>query len=63
MDGQSLRDKTFDEVLELLKKVNPNEERKQIVKQTVPSYLYSREPELDLDASRIDALLSQTPLR
>jgi len=63
VDGQSLRDKTFDEVLELLKKVNPNEERKQIVKQTVPSYLYSREPELDLDASRIDALLSQTPLR
>lgn len=58
-----MRDKTFDEVLELLKKVNPNEERKQIVKQTVPSYLYSREPELDLDASRIDALLSQTPLR
>jgi len=58
-----LRDKTFDEVLDLLKQTNPDEERKQVVKQTVPSYLASKNPEMDLDGSRIDELLTQTPPR
>ena len=62
VDGQSLRDKTFDEVLELLKQASPDEDgKKKIVKQTMPPFLVSIASDIDLDASKIDSLLTHSP--
>ena len=62
IDGQSLRDKTFDEVLELLKQANPDDDgKKKILKQMMPPFLASIASDIDLDASKIDSLLTHSP--
>ena len=62
IDGQQLRYKTFEEVLELLKQTNPDEDgKKKIIKQTMPPVLASIASDIDLDASKIDSLLSHSP--
>ena len=64
IDGQNLRHKTFDEVLDLLKQVNSSSEDdglKKILKQTVPPFLASIASDINLDASKIDSLLTHGP--
>ena len=61
VDGQSLRGKTFDEVLELLKQANPDDDgKKKILKQMMPPFLASIASDIDLDASKIDSLLTHS---
>ena len=57
-----MREKTFEEVLELLRQANPDEDgKKKIVKQTMPPFLVSIASDIDLDASKIDSLLTHSP--